>query len=284
MLFFATTITIERLVAWAIALICLYGFVRLVSRRTKQENESVNWSAYEAVAITLLLFFGSQIIAAIVIGLLGGSIGWDDQRLTSELEQPAGQFIYILIAEAFSVGLLYLFLRHRKTAWAKIGWVKPRLRDIGYALTGFAIYFGVYALFVSSLVSNYLPQIDTDQKQQLGFDTSLIGPELILVFISLVILPPLVEEIIVRGFLYTGLRNKMPIIWAAIIASVVFAAAHLQWGSGQPLLWSAAIDTLILSLVLIGLRQKTGSLWPGIGLHFIKNGLAFLALYIFKVT
>ena len=252
--------------------------------RKQQDKETVNWSPLEAVAITLALYFGSQILAGITLGLIAGGMGWDDQRLNQELDRPAWQFLYVLIIEVLSVGLLYVFIKRRKTNWAAIGWVKPRLQDVGYALTGFAIYFGIYALVVSKLVSSLLPQIDTDQKQELGFETAIAGPELIFVFISLAILPPLVEEIMVRGFLYTGLRNRLPIIWAAIIASIVFAAAHLQWGSGNALLWTAAIDTLVLSFVLIWLRQKTGSLWPSIGLHFIKNGLAFMALYVFKIT
>lgn len=280
----ATTVSIEKLVAWGIGLVCLYGIVRLVSKRQKREDESVNWSAGEAIAITLALYFGSQIVAALMLGLYGGALGWDDQQLSNAFERPLGQFVYILVVEALSLGLLYFFMRRRSTAWKKIGWVKPRLRDIGYALTGFAIYFVLYALIVTQLVSDLLPQIDTDQKQELGFDVGIAGPELIFVFISLVILPPLVEEIMVRGFLFTGLKNKLPILWAALVTSFVFAAAHLQWGSDKPLLWTAAIDTFVLSLVLIGLRQKTGSLWAGIGLHFIKNGLAFMAIYIFKVT
>ncbi len=280
----ATTFSIEKLVAWAIGLVCLYGIVCLVTRRQQRDSEHVNWSATEAVAITLLLYFGSQIVAALCLGLFGGALGWDDQRLSNAFEQPLGQFAYVLLVEVFSIGLLYGFMHQRRTAWRKIGWVRPRLQDIAYALTGFAIYFVLYAMIVAQLVSNLLPQIDTDQKQELGFDVGIAGPELIFVFISLVILPPLIEEIMVRGFLYTGLRNKLPMVWAALVTSFVFAVAHLQWGSDKPLLWTAAIDTFVLSLVLVWLRQKTGSLWPGIGLHFIKNGLAFLALYIFKVT
>ena len=86
----------------------------------------------------------------------------------------------------------------------------------------------------------------------------------------------------VRGFLFTGLTQKMNVVLAAIVTSIIFAAAHLQWGSGAPLLWAAAADTFTLSMVLVWLRHKTGSLWPGIGVHFIKNGIAFLALFVFK--
>jgi membrane protease YdiL (CAAX protease family) len=104
------------------------------------------------------------------------------------------------------------------------------------------------------------------------------------VFISLVVLPTIVEEILVRGFLYGGLRNKLRPVGAGLIASLIFAAAHLQFGSGEPLLWVAAIDTFILSLFLIRLRETTGNLWSGMTVHFMKNGLAFTALFIIGVS
>jgi membrane protease YdiL (CAAX protease family) len=64
---------------------------------------------------------------------------------------------------------------------------------------------------------------------------------------------------------------------------LLFAAAHLQWGSGAPLLWVAAIDTFVLSMVLSTLREKTGSLWSAIGLHAIKNGVAFTLLFVLRL-
>ena len=35
------------------------------------------------------------------------------------------------------------------------------------------------------------------------------------------------------------------------------------------------------NLVLIYLREKTGSLWASITLHACKNGVAFAALFVF---
>jgi membrane protease YdiL (CAAX protease family) len=60
----------------------------------------------------------------------------------------------------------------------------------------------------------------------------------------------------------------------------LFAVAHLQFGSGAPLLWIAAIDTFVLSLFLIYLKDKTDSLWAPILLHMLKNFIAFMALFV----
>ena len=144
-------------------------------------------------------------------------------------------------------------------------------------LGGFAAYFVLY--IVGLVIAKALvPSLNLEQEQEIGFSTNTQGAALLPVFISLVILPPITEEIVARGFLFGGLRTKLPFAVAATITSVLFAAAHLGEAS-EGLLWIAAVDTFILSLVLCYLREKTGSLWPSIGVHALKNGLAFIVLF-----
>lgn len=149
-------------------------------------------------------------------------------------------------------------------------------------MIGFVIYFVVFVI-ISAIAKHFVPDLDLDQKQQIGFkDPSRL--QLPLVFVSLVILPAFVEETLVRGFLYTGLKKGLNKVWAILLASSLFAIAHLQAGSGEPLLWIAALDTFVLSLVLIYLKDKTGSLWAPIGLHLLKNWLAFSYLFLFSTN
>lgn len=275
----------QAIVLTLLGVLGLYGLIRFFARRSNTDKSTVNWTPFEAVSITIAIYFVSQILAGLGIGIIGGLMGMGSEQFASRLENSAGlQFSFIFMVEVISIGMLFVFLKKRNTLWRSIGWIQPQFRDISYALVGFGIYFAVYALIVFNIIRNYFPRIDTEQTQDLGFSTAAVGPELIFIFLSLVILPPLVEEILVRGFLFTGLKSKLPLLTAAIITSIVFATAHLQWGSGKPLLWVAAADTFVLSMVLVWLRHKTGSLWPGIGVHFIKNGIAFLALFVFKVT
>lgn len=275
--------TLSEYILTFLGAIGFYGLIRFFIRR-KSDGAEVNWTPLEAVGITIGIYFSTQLIAALLAGFIGSVNGLNEDQINSLLENSAGwQFLMILFVEALTAGLVYIFVKKiRKTALRAIGVVRPKLRDIWYAVIGFATYFFIYAAVVYNLLHHYFPQIDTNQKQELGFNASVAGPELIFVFLSLVILPPLVEELLIRGFLYTGLRTKLPTITAALLASIVFASAHLQWGSGQPLLWTAAADTFVLSLVLIWLRQKTGSLWPGIIVHFLKNGIAFFVLFILR--
>jgi hypothetical protein len=87
----------------------------------------------------------------------------------------------------------------------------------------------------------------------------------------------------VRGFLYSSLKKALPVVWAVVLTSGIFAIAHLSGGGATGPLYIAALDTFVLSLVLIYLREKTGGLWASITLHAIKNGIAFMALFVFHL-
>ena len=130
-----------------------------------------------------------------------------------------------------------------------------------------------------SLLSSLDKSFNANQKQDIGF-TSVhgLGP-LIVTFISLVILPPIAEEIVFRGYLYGSMKKWLPKIFAAIVTSVIFASAHLIEGVGGPL-WVGALDTFILSMVLVYLREKSDGLYASMTLHALKNGLAYYIIYL----
>lgn len=232
----------------------------------------------QTILITVLVFFAAQLLGALLIGLIPLGLGWNDARTDAWLsDSPWAQFYFVLLVEVATIWLLWQFMRRRDISWRNIGWDRPQLKHVGLAVAGFAAYFLTYLLSLV-LLSGLLPGFDLEQEQQLGFDKAAAGIQLLPIFISLVILPPLVEEIVARGFLYTGLRTKLSKLPSAVITSILFAAAHL--GAAETgLLWVAAVDTFVLSMVMCYLRERFNSLWPSIGLHFIKNGIAFFILF-----
>ncbi len=248
------------------------------------ENRRVGWGPLAAVLVTIIVYFVSQILGGVIVYLYPVMKHWTSSQAEAWVNSSVyAQFAFVLIVESLTLWLIFAFIRHRRTALSVIGLKRFRLVDIGYALSGFAAYFVSYIVLISAL-QHYIPQLNSNQKQELGFNTNTTGVALVAVFISLVLLPPIVEEIVARGFLYTGLRKKMRMLPAAIITSILFGAAHLQFGSGNALLWTAAADTFILSMVLVYLREKTGSLWASIGLHMIKNSIAFVGLFILHLN
>lgn len=249
-----------------------------------QKTSKVGYGPLSAILVTIGVYFFAQLVVGLAVSLLPLLTGWDTQQLREWLTGSAfAQFGTILLVEVITLWLIWRFLKGRQVLLSKIGLVWPRMRDVGYALAGYAVYFVLF-IAISVLAREFVPGLDLEQEQEIGFNKQTTGAALWLIFASLVILPPVTEEIVVRGFLFTGLRNKLSFVTTAIITSVLFAAAHLQWGSGNALLWVAALDTFVLSLILVYLREKTGSLWSPILIHMFKNGLAFMLLFIFKVA
>ncbi len=247
-------------------------------------KKRIGYGAVSAVLVTLFSYVASQFIAAIFIGFWAGATDKDVNQVFGNLESSTGlQFVFFILVEAITVYILWSFLKSRNNSWKDIGMArKPNIKDVGPALITFAVYF-VFLIVVTAIISKLIPSLDTQQSQELGFKDAKTGLELAMVFASLVILPPLAEEITVRGFLYTGLKTKFAKNTAAIIASALFGIAHLQLGNGNTPVWIAAIDTFILSMFLIHLRERTGAIWSGMLVHGMKNGLAFLFLFVVHI-
>jgi len=143
--------------------------------------------------------------------------------------------------------------------------------DILWAPAGAVVYL-ILTTLVSAAASVVLPFIDYAQKQYTGFSQLASQPEYLLAFVSLVIIAPFAEEILFRGYLFGKLRKHMS-LWAAIlVTSLLFGLVHFQW--------NVSVDVFALSIVLCLLRVVSGSLWPSILLHMLKNGIAFYFLFI----
>jgi uncharacterized protein len=176
--------------------------------------------------------------------------------------------------------MIWELLRYYRASFRLIGLARAKLWDLLYAGLGFGFYFILYVVVISIIAKSF-PALNVNQQQNIGFQHVTTVSTIAMAFISLVVLPPLAEEIIFRGFVFTGFRRKFGFALAAIGTSILFAVPHLLESEGGGLLWIAGIDTFILSLVLCYVREKSGRLWAGMGIHAMKNGLAFATLFIF---
>ncbi len=251
-------------------------------QKEEKSNAPKFWGALPTVLLTAGVFLTSQVIAGAMILIIPLILGWEKPKTDNWLDSVMVNFSLIIIVEALVIAMIYKLLKLKKSTFEDIGLAWPRAKDIVYALAGFGIYFLAYVVLAFS-IKLIFPEVNFDQQQQLGFDTYQQGIALILIFLALVVAAPITEEILARGFLYTGLKSQLPKWGAALITSLLFALAHLQFGNGASLVWVAAVDTFVLSLVLIYLRERTGYLGAPIILHMIKNGLAFVLLFILQI-
>jgi membrane protease YdiL (CAAX protease family) len=174
------------------------------------------------------------------------------------------------VAIIIVVGLPWWVMRFRTTR-REIGldhhltWL-----DLLLAPSGFVIY--ILLSFLLTSLASHLPWYNSTQAQDTGFSQLNHGYEYFLAFFTLVIVAPVAEETLFRGYLLGKLRKYLP-LWAAILTtSLLFGIIHFAWNVG--------VDVFALSIVLCLLRVWSGRLWPSIVLHMIKNGIAFYFLFI----
>lgn len=154
----------------------------------------------------------------------------------------------------------------------------PTWTDIGLAPVGFVVYFllaaGLTAIF------NQFSWFDASEVQDVGFNTYIIGVDRLIAFVTLVVIAPIAEEVIFRGWLYGKLRTKLSaatnnmisMILSIILVSLLFGLVHGQWNVG--------VNVFAMSVVLCAMREITGTIYSGILLHMLKNGVAFYLLYV----
>lgn len=218
----------------------------------------------------VLSFFVAQLFSMLLVtgaDYLGFDLG--------EMNQSVLMLILSALAYVFMIVFIIIVPRlviKNTTSLKEIGINRlPSWTDILLSPAALIIYL-LISVILSTIFAMIFPSIDLNQAQETGFNNLTQNYEYYLAFIALVILAPVAEEVIFRGYLYGKLKKYVP-IWAAIImTSVVFGAVHGAW--------NLAIDTFALSIIMCTLRELTGNIWSSILLHMTKNGIAYYFLFI----
>lgn len=225
-----------------------------------------------AIGLVVYGFFVAQIIVALLLDVLVQVGFMTTQSLHSATVQFNASVAAYTLALIIILGI-FTAIRNSTKGLAKVLAVdkRPRWSLLYYVVVGYVVYFLLSIAFLL-LAQVVIPGFSVDQRQDVGFDQLGSQFEYIMAFIALVILAPVVEEVIFRGFLFTQVRKNLNFWWTALIVSLVFGLIHLQWNVG--------VDVFALSLILCYIREKTGTIWAGIGVHMIKNLLAYTILFL----
>lgn len=135
----------------------------------------------------------------------------------------------------------------------------------GFAHESFVIaeYFGIGGLDSEKIA-----------KTKKTLEAFKVAPAWLLVT-CLALAPAVIEELCFRGFLFTALRRILSPWRLIVTTAVIFGLFHVV--TGNMLLIERFIPTTLLGLILGWLAYRTGSIWPGILMHFVHNALLELA-------
>ena len=213
------------------------------------------WPPWLGFATLFAVFLVSQVALGIVIAATGADVddtpAWFD--LTAAVILQSGLIGGALIA-ARAIKPLH--------PWQFGLRATPFVRAIGWAALGMVVFYLSAALWVAVVGA---PEQST--AEDIGAEESDLA--LIAAGVMFIYIAPVVEEMFFRGFFYGSLRSRLPTGWAALICGVVFGAIH--FGSGA----SAVPILMVLGVIFCLVREKTGSLYPCIGMHAFNNTLAY---------
>lgn len=95
---------------------------------------------------------------------------------------------------------------------------------------------------------------------------------MLLSFVMIVVLAPLAEELLFRGWMFTAIRARFAAATTVGVCTLVFAVAHWDATGLYPL------AVLVPGWVLSELRERTGSARPAVAAHALYNGVGWVSL------
>lgn len=155
---------------------------------------------------------------------------------------------------------------HLGGTWAPVR--PPRGRDgvlgLGAGIAGFAVLVAGLGLLLNQL------GFDEPQQQALEDVVGSADRALLAVVLALVLAPPL-EELVFRGALHQGLRQRTGFWPAALLSSGVFAAVHLEVVTSSA---AFLLPLFLLGVLFAWLLERTGNLLAPVLAHLAFNAVS----------
>ncbi|WP_419022695.1 lysostaphin resistance A-like protein [Emergencia sp.] len=223
-------------------------------------SSSLGWKGL--VGIPIAAYLG----LSFVIGILLVFLMMD---MNGGLSQVMNVTLWLLNGQTVIVFFLCRYLI-RCNQVIKLKW-RPARGTGGKTLIAVLVYSFAMIAFeygLSEFVSEFT---DAEEANEMIREYFQFG-NIVLAVILVVIITPLAEEMLFRGTLFGGLRERYGFWVAAIISSAVFAVMHLN-----P--WSM-VCTFIIGMFYALLFEKTGSLVYSMVGHGINNLIAVISLAV----
>jgi membrane protease YdiL (CAAX protease family) len=184
------------------------------------------------------------------------------------------------VLDAGAILYLYLMLLARTDApfWPSIGWREMRpgagkIRDLAVQFLAGGAVLAVVVSFAGGFLNS---------KETLPIEELLKARVSILLFGILgVLVAPLVEETIFRGFLYPVIARRLGIAAGIAITGTLFGLMHAAqlWGG-----WGQIALLILVGVVLTWVRARTGTVAASYFVHLGYNGLQLVGYLIYVVS
>ena len=262
--------TVGTLIAIALGMRWLMGGRPSLWGRAELLGWSVPWGLEVVMQVMVLwfaAFFGlGQVEVPLLVHWLGGG-DW--------VQTPLGKAVYVLMSYtllvAAGVGILLANLRSYQplgSHWFDLRW---RWRTWVWGVGGYLVAQPL--VFVASWLNQVLLQGRGGGNPLIPLLAQTQDPWVVAIFaLVIVVLAPLYEETIFRGFLLPSLTRQLPLGAAVLVSAGVFALAHRSVADLLPL--------TVLGILLGFVYTQERGLWAPILLHGLWNGGSLVALLL----
>lgn len=218
------------------------------------------WVAWLAPVFTALGFVAFGVIAR-----------GDPTPMIERLFGDAGGFAFLIYTVGQGVAALVLILLVKRRGLT--------VRDIGFRgrLTGQGALFAAAGWFVAFWLYYAIDKLATlagirmfwNEREFLALDST---SRMVTVVVATLVVAPLAEEAIYRGYVLQALMERMRAPAAAVLSALVFASIHVGVGPGL------AIYIFFGALVMAFLYAKFRNVYPCVLMHVMNNVVAYLVI------
>ncbi|HXP78356.1 MAG TPA: CPBP family intramembrane glutamic endopeptidase [Verrucomicrobiae bacterium] len=243
----------------------------------------VPWGWLEVALFAILGVIASVVITWGMAQVAVRFLGANSNEVFGETITTA-KSVVVLISQAILDGLailyLYLMLAARTDApfWPSIGWreMRPGAGKIRDRALQFLAGGAVLAIVISFAGGFF------NSKTTLPIEELLKARVSILLFGVLgVLVAPLVEETIFRGFLYPVIARRLGVAAGVAVTGTLFGLMHAAqlWGG-----WGQIALLILVGVVLTWVRARTGTVAASYFVHLGYNGLQLVGYLIYVVS
>jgi len=246
-------------------------------RATDPDDLRVPWRWTDVAMFVILGMIASVIITRGLAQVAVSFFGANSNDMFGNSMSTA-KSVVVLVSQALLDGgaILYLYLmllvRTPAPFWRAIGWRELPVRGSAVQfLTG-----GAVLALVATFAGNFF-----NSKETLPIEQLLQARVSMVIFAVLgVLVAPLVEETIFRGFLYPVIARRLGIAAGVLITGTLFGLLHAAqlWGG-----WGQIVLLLVVGVVLTWVRARTGTVTASYFVHLGYNGLQLLGYLLYII-
>jgi CAAX protease family protein len=218
------------------------------------------WGLWATLGWVILAFLLSAIAGFVVVLI------WRPEAIMSGgadmLKDGPLISVTTVASAAVQVGTLALAAKlARWPAGEYLGLVQPAIRPALIAILILIVFLLGYDALTYVLGRDIVTPFQVDT-----YRTARDGGTLPLLWLTFVVVAPVAEEIMFRGFLFRGwVRSESSAIPAIVVISLLFAAIHVQYD------WFGMLQVFFIGLLLAIARWRSGSTLLTILMHVLIN-------------